>query len=196
MRVKEGAKEQAILESAVKVFAQRGYHQAKISSIAERANVATGSVYLYFHNKEEILVTLFERLWTGVLAGASAEVSHKGRSPEENLMALLDLVFDAFQRNSDLAMVFVNEQHHLLTQRKGKPIRPYDDFLDLAERIIRDGVRSKSFRGDIDVSLLRQFILGGLRSILRLWAQNPNEYTLDHIRKNIKQLIMHGLAGK
>ncbi len=37
MRVKEGAKEEAILRAAVKVFAQRGYHEAKISSIAEKA---------------------------------------------------------------------------------------------------------------------------------------------------------------
>ena len=196
MRVKEGAKEQAILAAAVKVFAQRGYHQAKISTIAEKAKVATGSVYLYFRNKEEILVTLFERLWTGVLAGASAEASRKERSPEENLMALVDLVFDAFHRNPDLATVFVNEQHRLLIRRKGESIHAYDEFLDLAMHIIKEGVRSGSFRGDIDLNFLRHFVLGGLRSILRLWAGQPNAYPLEKIRTNVKQLIMHGLAGE
>ena len=158
--------------------------------------MATGSVYLYFHNKEEILVTLFERLWTGVLARASAEASRKERTPEENLMALVDLVFDAFHRNPDLATVFVNEQHRLLVQRKGESIHAYDEFLDLAMHIIKEGVRSRSFRGDIDLNFLRHFVLGGLRSILRLWAEQPNVYPLESIRTNVKQLIMHGLAGE
>lgn len=194
MRVRAGAKEQAILDAAAKVFAQRGYHQARISSIAESAEVATGSVYLYFRNKEDILVTLFERLWTGVLAGASAEVMRKGVSPEEKIMALVDLVFEAFHRNPALAMVFVNELHPLLRERKGEPIRQYDEFLALAERIIREGVRARRFRGDINIDLVRHFILGGLRSLLRLWAQQPDAYPLDTIRKNVKQLMMHGLA--
>jgi len=195
MRVREGAKEQAILNAATKVFAQRGYHEARISSIAEKASVATGSVYLYFRNKEEILVTLFERLWNGVLAGASAAASQKDLRPEEKLMALVDLVFDAFRRNPALATVFVNELHPLLRQRKGESIRHYEEFLGLAERVIREGVRAKRFRGDIDINFVRHFVLGGLRSLLRLWAQQPGVYPLDHIRKNLKQLIMHGLAG-
>jgi TetR/AcrR family transcriptional regulator, fatty acid metabolism regulator protein len=196
MRVKEGAKEQAILDAAVKVFAQRGYHQAKISSIADKAKVATGSVYLYFRNKEEILVILFERLWISVLGRIVADGSSKNGTPEQNLMALVDMVFDAFQRNPDLATVFVNEQHRLLIQRKGQTIRAYDEFLELAMQIIKDGVRSKNFRGDVDLNFLRNFILGGLRSILRLWAQDPHAYPLENIRTNMKQLIMHGLAGE
>ena len=111
-------------------------------------------------------------------------------------MALVDLVFAAFQRNPDLATVFVNEQHRLLIQRKGQSICPYDEFLELAMHIIREGVRSKSFRGDIDLNLLRHFILGGLRSLLRLWAEQPSAYPLENIRANVKQLIMHGLAGE
>jgi len=196
MRVREGAKEQSILDAAVKVFAQRGYHQAKIAAIAERAGVATGSVYLYFRNKEEILTTLFDRLWTGVLSGAADQAARKDLSPEEKLMAVVDLVFDAFHRNPALATVFVNEQHSLLNRRRGEVVARYGDFLELAERIIREGVRAQKFRGDIDLSLLRHFLLGGLRSLLRLWGQEPGVYPLEKIRTNVKQLIMHGLAGE
>jgi TetR/AcrR family fatty acid metabolism transcriptional regulator len=64
MRKREGNKEQAILQAAVKIFAQHGYHRAKISSIAEQAKVATGSVYLYYRDKESILLTIFDKLWT------------------------------------------------------------------------------------------------------------------------------------
>ena len=55
MRVKEGNKREDIIKAAIKVFAKNGFHNAKISKIAEVANVAAGSVYLYFKSKEDIL---------------------------------------------------------------------------------------------------------------------------------------------
>jgi len=63
MRVKEGNKERDIIVAAVKIFASMGYHNAKISKIAETAGVATGSVYVYFKNKEDVLLKIFSDLW-------------------------------------------------------------------------------------------------------------------------------------
>lgn len=42
------------------VIAQHGYHQAQVSKIAKQAGVADGTIYLYFKNKEDILISLFE----------------------------------------------------------------------------------------------------------------------------------------
>ena len=50
-------KYQRILDAAVAVFAEKGFFTSRISDIADRANVADGTVYLYFKNKEEILMT-------------------------------------------------------------------------------------------------------------------------------------------
>jgi TetR/AcrR family fatty acid metabolism transcriptional regulator len=63
MRRKSGDKEKSIANAAIKVFARDGFHGAKITRIAEEAGVATGSVYLYFKNKESILKHLFSQLW-------------------------------------------------------------------------------------------------------------------------------------
>src|SRR3954463_5490649 len=49
-----------IIDAAVIVIAENGYHQAQVSKIAKQAGVADGTIYLYFKNKEDILISLFE----------------------------------------------------------------------------------------------------------------------------------------
>ena len=193
MRKREGNKEQAILESAVRVFAQHGYHRAKISSIADQAGVATGSVYLYYKNKESILLKIFDQLWTELTDVLRKVVKRSDIDPSQKLDTLIDKLFDLFVANPALASVFVNEQHHLIKDKRGNVAKQYDDFLDLAEEIIREGVRKNKFNPDVDIKLFRHFITGGLRSVLRHWSEQSQTLTLHRVRQNVKYFIKHGL---
>ena len=60
-------KHRRIIQAAVKVFAQKGFFQAKVSEIARAAGVADGTIYLYFQNKDDILISLFEQEMAGIL---------------------------------------------------------------------------------------------------------------------------------
>jgi TetR/AcrR family transcriptional regulator, fatty acid metabolism regulator protein len=193
MRKREGNKEQAILNAAIKVFAQHGYHRAKISSIADHASVATGSVYLYYKNKESILLTIFDQLWTELTDGLRIIVKRSDIDPSQKLDLVIDKLFDLFIANPALASVFVNEQHHLIKDKRGDIAKQYDDFLDLAEEIIREGVRKKIFNADVDIKIFRHFITGGIRSVLRQWSEHSQTLTLQRLRQNVKYFIKHGL---
>ena len=46
----------------MQVFARKGYFAARVSEIARKAGVADGTIYLYFRNKEDILVSLFDEV--------------------------------------------------------------------------------------------------------------------------------------
>lgn len=193
MRKREGNKEQAILNAAIKVFAKYGYHRAKISSIADQAGVATGSVYLYYENKEGILLTIFDRLWSELTDGLRIILKRADIDPSQKLDLVIDKLFDLFIANPALASVFVNEQHHLIKDKRGGVAKQYDDFLDLAEEIIREGVRKKMFNADVNIKLFRHFITGGIRSVLRQWSQHSQSLTLQQLRQNVKYFIKHGL---
>jgi TetR/AcrR family fatty acid metabolism transcriptional regulator len=193
MRKREGNKEQAILDSAVKVFAQHGYHRAKISTIADQAGVATGSIYLYYQNKESILLRIFDRLWSELTDGLRKIVKRSDVEPSQKLDLVIDKLFDLFVANPSLASVFVNEQHHLIKDKRGNVAKQYNDFLDLAEDIIREGVRKNKFNPDVDIKLFRHFITGGLRSILLHWSEQSQTLTLHRVRQNVKYFIKHGL---
>jgi TetR/AcrR family transcriptional regulator, fatty acid metabolism regulator protein len=193
MRRREGDKEKAILEAAVKIFAQRGYHKAKISSVAEQAGIATGSIYLYFDNKEAILLTILDRLWIELTDSLQKIVKQTDIDPLKKLDLVIDKFFSNFITNPSLATVFVNEQQHLMKSRRGNIAKHYDDFFNLAEEIIREGVQKKVFNPDIDIKLFRQFIIGGMRSLLLLWSQQSQSLQLQHVQQNMKFFIKHGL---
>ncbi|MDH3360642.1 MAG: TetR/AcrR family transcriptional regulator, partial [Desulfobulbaceae bacterium] len=53
-------KHQKIIQAAIKVFARKGFFSARISDIAKEAKVADGTIYLYFNNKYDILISIFE----------------------------------------------------------------------------------------------------------------------------------------
>ena len=55
---RKGDKREAIVEAAIEVFAQKGFHAARISDVARAAGVADGTIYLYFDNKEHLLLSL------------------------------------------------------------------------------------------------------------------------------------------
>ena len=56
---KERPKYRQIIEAAVEVIADNGFHASQVSKIAKKANVADGTIYLYFKNKEDILISVF-----------------------------------------------------------------------------------------------------------------------------------------
>ena len=67
-------KPQQIIAAAVRVFARRGYFNARVSDIAREAGIAAGTIYLYFDTKEDILVTLFRQKMEGFVQAARKAV--------------------------------------------------------------------------------------------------------------------------
>jgi TetR/AcrR family fatty acid metabolism transcriptional regulator len=192
MRIKEGNKEKDILEAAIKVFAEKGYHKAKISKIAEVADVATGSVYVYYENKEDILLKIFEQLWGKVYQDAQI-ITNSHSSPMAKLESLIDMAFDVFMENTSLAIVYVNEQSNLIQYSPQKFTANYDKFLDLCEDVVKEGINKKVMAENIDVKIFRNYFLGAFRNLLYHWAHDPQRFSLDKIRQNVKSLTKHGI---
>ncbi len=194
MRVKEGNKEKDILEAAIKVFANYGYHNSKISKIAETANVATGSVYVYYKNKEDILLKIFSELWTSLYDELDLIFANSSMSSIEKLDAMIDLIFDAFAERPALALVFVNEQNHIERSNKKDFTVYYDKFLDKGEVIIRKGISEGLFSENIDLTIFRNFVFGAIRHLVHCWARDSKVFTINKTRMNVKLLIKHGIA--
>src|SRR3972149_1169582 len=63
-----GEKRDRILRAAVKIFSRKGFFNSKVSEIARAASVADGTIYLYFKNKDDLLISLFEEKMGEVVA--------------------------------------------------------------------------------------------------------------------------------
>src|SRR5271167_167501 len=86
-------KYQRILDAAAAVFAEKGFFTSRIADIADRADVADGTVYLYFKNKDEILATAINTAFDGFMKRARTELDAL-RAPSDRLRRLAYLHLD------------------------------------------------------------------------------------------------------
>lgn len=196
MRTKEGNKEKDIMEAAIKIFAKNGFHESKIAKIAEEAKVATGSIYMYYESKEDILHKIFNNTWESLYNNLLALVNRKEIKAPEKIDAMVDIIIDEFTQNPDLALVIVNEQNNLQKNTFTEFTQFYDKFLDLAVKVVKEGIEEKYFSKEIDLFIFRYYVLGAIRNILNNWAVNPKAFPLNKIRQGIKYFTKYGLINR
>lgn len=193
MRLKEGNKEKDIIEASIKVFAENGYHKAKISKIAEVANVAIGSVYVYYKNKEDLLYRIFENLWERLFTDFKNLSENTFLSPAEKLDSMIDIFFDIFTENPALAAVYVNEQTQLMENGQFRFTEYYEKFLTQAKAIVQEGVDKNIFADNVDIDIFRYFVFGAIRNLLQQWSIDQKNFPLNKIRQNVKYLAKKGI---
>src|SRR5438105_12240774 len=98
-------KRESILRAATRVFARNGYFNSKVADIARAADVADGTVYLYFKSKEEILHSIFDQNMAEAIA-SGRELIAKVRDPREKLRRIAKLHLQRLGADRDLAVVF------------------------------------------------------------------------------------------
>lgn len=195
MRRKSGDKKKKIAEASVRVFAREGFHGAMISRIAEEAGVATGSVYLYFDGKEDILQHLFSGLWRRLHEMFQGVVQDSTRDPGEKIEALIDGVFGIFADDPPLAQVFVQEQQHLVRVGSGPFLPYYEEFLAMGREVFREGVESGLLRNDLNPVVFTHIVYGSLRQLLNYWARNPESLSFRKIQVDLKGIITRGIRA-
>ncbi|MGD9350414.1 MAG: TetR/AcrR family transcriptional regulator, partial [Desulfobacterales bacterium] len=99
-RVEKNNKYHQILEAAVKVFARQGFHQSTVAQIAKEAGVADGTIYLYFKNKDDILVQFF-RFRTKQVFASFREAVDGAETSTDKLRKLVRRHLAEFQRDRD-----------------------------------------------------------------------------------------------
>jgi TetR/AcrR family transcriptional regulator, fatty acid metabolism regulator protein len=192
MRNKEGNKEAGILESAIEIFAKHGYHNSRISQIAKEAGIASGSIYLYYKNKEDLLARIFQNVWEQLYKEISLIQKRRDLSAIDKIEFLIDLIFDIFSANPPLATVFVNEQIHL-KKETSTFFHFYNEFFNTGEKIIEAGIKDGSLNSNLNITVFKFFLLGGMKYLLENWAKDSKSFQLTTLRQSVKLIIKKGI---
>lgn len=195
MRLKEGNKEKDIIMAAVEVFAAKGFHNSKISDIAAKANVAAGSVYLYFTNKDDLLFQIFQNPWSRLLDLVRSIPDEDSLDAFGKMDLLIDSIFDLFSSSPSLTIVFLKEQQHLIPLHQVIVSKYVDDFLETGVTIIKSGIESGLIDKNINTTVMKSLFYGGVRYLLLQWAVNPREFPLEDLRNDVKFFIKKGLQA-
>ena len=180
-----------IIDAAVIVIAENGYHQSQVSKIAKQAGVADGTIYLYFKNKEDILVSLFQEKMGNFIEVIEGEIAGK-LTAAEKLLTLVEKHFTLLAQDHHLAIVTQLELRQSNKELRARINEVLKGYLRVVDQIVEAGKQSGEFREDLDVRLARQMIFGTIDETVTSWVMNEQKYNLVALSKNVHQLLIHG----
>jgi TetR/AcrR family fatty acid metabolism transcriptional regulator len=182
-----------ILEAAVKVFARQGFRQCTVAQIAKEAGVADGTIYLYFKNKDDILVHFFSFKAKQVFDRLREEVA-RGADSLEKLRNLIRVHLGEFQRDPDMAVVYQIETHQSRRLAEEQIREMGKMYRDIISDIVEEGQQEGLIRRDLYLSLVKRFILGAVEETIGTWLHSGRSYDLVSMADPLVDLFIKGIG--
>ena len=192
-RPRTSDKRRRILDAAVRVFARKGYFSARVSDIAKRAGVADGTIYLYFRNKEDLLVRLFDEVMSVHVKEARGAVRTLSSAPER-LLAIAERHLAVLGENRDLAAVFQVELRQSTRFMERFTASWLRDYFALLDEVIEGGPRDGSLRADVSRKLAAKMLFGALDETVTSWLLSEKRYPLKEQAAPVVDLFLRGAA--
>lgn len=180
-----------IIEAALQVIAENGYHASQVSKIAKQADVADGTIYLYFKNKEDILISVFKEKMGSFIKQIEFKIKQEATA-DKQLLALIESHFDQLSENKYLAIVTQLELRQSKPKLREEINNVLKAYLDIIDLVIQNGIDEKLFRDDIDVRLMRQMIFGTLDETVTSWVMKSHRYDLLSQAPMVHDLLTRG----
>ncbi|MCL4552730.1 MAG: TetR family transcriptional regulator [Candidatus Marsarchaeota archaeon] len=186
-------KRQKIVEAAIQVFSQNGYHRTKVQDITNSVGISTGTFYIYFGNKRDLFVEVVDHVIRTILGEATNAITQ-----EEDILKRMVVRGRAFYENYSRYNEILNQ---LRAEMAGEDEWPQQKikkaYHDLTKPVIRDiqrGIDTGVYRS-VDPDLLA-YALTGIIEIMSLRMMIDGKYTFEDIMAFIVDFTTNGLARK
>lgn len=189
---KTSAKER-ILDAALQVFSEKGFHQATVEEIADRADVGKGTLYRYFTSKETLfneLVTLrldeLEKSALAVLDGQDDVLTmiHK----------LLHTYFEFFDSNQRLYRLIEQERLEVGKQVQGLYFGKVMRRIPVLRRKIY-AARQKGQLKDVDFRTVFFGVMGFIHGVIQRWLASECAYSLLDELPGVMEVLFYGFVS-
>lgn len=184
-----------IIKSATKIFAEKGFYKAKISEIAREAEVADGTIYIYFENKDDILISLFEEQMKAVLDNMVAQVSELD-DPVKKLEKFALVHLELIEQNKDMAEIIQVELRQSSKFMKEYKNEKFAQYLDLIGDIVREGQEIGIFKREVLPGVAKRAFFGALDEMSRFWVLSSRKrYDIRTAASQISNFFLEGIKA-
>jgi AcrR family transcriptional regulator len=197
------AKTNLILDSALKVFSEKGYHETRLEDIAAAAGFSKGSLYNYYEDKEEIFLNILIRMHEKILEVLKNEI-REDRPIKENILAMLCSILKIYSENfsfsmsmSDLktmapgSMDRFQQRHQQLTSR----FRQYSkEMIELSASIFSMGRKRGEITTPLDDKTLSQYVTSVVRGVMFECKNAGKIGDIDTLARDIMEFLTRGLG--
>lgn len=191
-------KHQRILDAAIEVIAEHGFFHSRVSEIADRAGVADGTIYLYFKNKDELLMAAIDSAFHRFIARAKTALAEIN-DPREKLRRMAFLHLDGLGSKRNLAVVFQTELRHSLKFLGQFSHNLLVEYFDLIKGVLREGQEAGVFRADLSVTMAAHCFFGSLDEIVTTWIltdrERDREHNLSAFTDSIVSIVLKGVEA-
>ena len=187
-------KKPLIIDAAIKVFAKKGFYNSKVADVAREAGIADGTIYLYFKNKDDLLISLFETKVEELLETFKNALK-SFNSAKDKLNEFIRLYFQLMEEQQDLAEVLQVELRQSSKFIKDYHPQKFFDFLNIIGDIIKEGQQSGEFDSTLSVNTTKLAIFGSIDELARQWILSfENKFDLKQTANIVASIFIKGMS--
>jgi len=194
----KAAHRQEILDAAIKVFAEKGFHEATLDEVAQEAEFSKGTLYLYFSNKEDLLSTIVSdslEKWTEFY---KSTITGK-ESFREEITAVFNGVAERIFGNPDL-FTLLSVQHASLfnalsQEKRNEACKIHNKIWESFNERVKMAIENEELR-DLPPKAIEGMVHGSLDAMIH---NRWNCKTLNDLKNGIvifMDILFNGIAKR
>lgn len=194
-RKKISATKNKIIDSAMKVFGSKGFHDSTISEIARAADISEATIYEYFDSKETLLFSIPEKFISETISETSKILPYI-KGAENRLRCLLYLHYEIYRDRpnySSVVLLNLKQNRNFMKTKSYQQVRKYSQILI---KTIAEGMESGEFRSDLDPYLVRHILLGTIEHIFFRWHLLDRREPMQDFIDSMLDILLEGIRAK
>ena len=196
-------RKKSILACAKKLFSKNGYYETQISDIVKEADIARGTLYQYFKNKDDIFETLmnnFYRQWEDTVSLVNAGIDLKTIDPVEFFRYRVKMTLVFFESDADLCNI-VLKMGQGLSKHFDSIIKIFEKkIVNLISGDLELGIRNGNVRNDLNVEIAASLLSGAIMRVaydfFAVKRKSWQEYGVEKITEEISKIFTAGIFSK
>jgi len=199
---RRGEKREIILDAAEEIFGEKGFHLTTVDEIASKANVAKGTIYLYFRDKFDLFISTVERRLNGFVSKLEEAVEGTD-DPMEAITRMIEIHFEFAKSNEQLFRHMTPEKYKPLPDRfrqihvptlRERIFKPINRVISVIERCIREGQEKGVFKAEIDPRISALSLSSMIRGVVFARMIDPElAFPNDESLETIKTISLNGI---
>ena len=181
-----------ILESAIELFRENGYHRVTVDQIVEKTGTSKGGFYHNFYSKDELLYEIHDVFISYVIKKAQ-EAYDECSTPVSKLCAILQSFIQVFDLYQPHITVFYQESMYLPEVYKETINDKRDQYRLLLQKVIQEGQQSGDFRKEIPANISTMAIIGMVNWTYK-WFKQDGPMTMEEITAVFRDMILHSIT--
>ncbi len=180
-----------ILDAALSVFSNKGYHDARIDEIVDQSKTSKGSIYFHFPNKERLFVALVEK-FTDLLERKVKESVPDDAPGMERVRIALEAVLNTFGKYRQPAKILLIQASGLGTVFEQKRMDVHNRFSALIQGYLDEAIASGDI-DPIDTEIVSRAWMGAINELVIQWVYTGNPEP-DRIIETLLPILLRSVG--